>query len=194
MWGGGYIIEEFSNLFEEELKEVVEIDNVAYHVPDKTNILLNKVEGKTNKIVQLLDYEHYEPTITNQGVIFSNYRNGWININGTSTAPDYSEYVVSKQGYRYPLTIKKDHTYLIDVFGDNSSSDLYVVLGSINDVGIYYREIFENKIITANGDANETYFIYRVNKGKTVINEFVCPRIYDLTELYGKGNEPTTYE
>lgn len=51
----GYVIEEFSNLSEELLKQNVEINNVTYHIPDKTNILLNKVDGKTNKIVQLLD-------------------------------------------------------------------------------------------------------------------------------------------
>lgn len=36
----GYVIEEFSNLSSELLKENVEIDNVTYHIPDKTNIFI----------------------------------------------------------------------------------------------------------------------------------------------------------
>lgn len=46
------------------MEENVEKDTVNYHIPDKTNILLNKVDGKTNKIVQLADKSNYDGTST----------------------------------------------------------------------------------------------------------------------------------
>lgn len=45
----GYILNQYNNLSEELLEENVEKDTVNYHIPDKTNILLNKVEGNTKK-------------------------------------------------------------------------------------------------------------------------------------------------
>ena len=45
----GYILNKYNNLSEELLEENVEKDTVNYHIPDKTNILLNKVEGNTKK-------------------------------------------------------------------------------------------------------------------------------------------------
>lgn len=51
----GYILNQYNNLSEELLEENIEKDNINYHIPNKTNILLNKVEGKTNKIVQEID-------------------------------------------------------------------------------------------------------------------------------------------
>ena len=45
----GYILNKYDNLSEELLEENIEKDTVNYHVPDKTNILLNKVEGNTKK-------------------------------------------------------------------------------------------------------------------------------------------------
>lgn len=45
----GYILNKYNNLSEELLEENVEKDTVNYHIPNKTNILLNKVEGNTKK-------------------------------------------------------------------------------------------------------------------------------------------------
>lgn len=45
----GYILNKYNNLSEELLEENIEKDTVNYHIPDKTNILLNKVEGNTKK-------------------------------------------------------------------------------------------------------------------------------------------------
>lgn len=46
----GYILNKYNNLSEELLEENIEKDTVNYHIPDKTNILLNKIEGNTKRL------------------------------------------------------------------------------------------------------------------------------------------------
>lgn len=91
----GYILNQYNNLSEELLEENVEKDTVNYHIPNKTNISLNKVEGKTNKIVQLADKSKYDGTSTNRGITFTNNGNGTITINGTNDGTDYSNHPIT---------------------------------------------------------------------------------------------------
>lgn len=197
----GYIIEEFSNLSEELLKENVEIDNVSYHIPDKTNILLNKVEGKTNKIVQLADKSKYVGTSTNRGVTFTNNGNGTFIINGTNDGTDYSNYPITDANYLTNDWLK-GHKYLF-YFSDKTDLNYYAVVGG-NTSKMEYMELGDSSngrsplwaILspTDNSISGNSWYILRVKQNATCTNELASPQVFDLTAMYGFGNEPTTIE
>lgn len=197
----GYIIEEFSNLSSELLKENVEIDNVTYHIPDKTNILLNKVEGKTNKIVQLADKSKYDSTSTNRGITFTNNGNGTITINGTNDGTDYSDHPITNSNYLTNDWLK-GRKYLF-YFSDRTDLNYYAVIGGSTSK-IEYTELGNTstgrsplwKILspTDNSIGGNSWYILRVKQNATCTNELASPQVFDLTAMYGFGNEPTTIE
>lgn len=198
----GYILNKYDNLSEELLEENVEKDTVNYHIPNKTNISLNKVEGKTNKIVQLVDKSNYEPTGTRDGVIFTNNGNGTYTINGTSTASDYSDYSFLKSTY-FTNDWLKGHKYLF-YFSDKTDLNYYAVVGGSTSK-LEYSELGYTlsgtrtpmwKIIepTETSIGGNSYFILRVRHGATCTKELASPQLFDLTAMYGFGNEPTTVE
>ena len=197
----GYIIEEFSNLSEELLKENVEIDNVNYHIPDKTNILLNKVEGKTNKIVQLTDKSKYDGTSTNRGITFTNNGNGTITINGTNDGTDYSDHPITNSNYLTNDWLK-GRKYLF-YFSDRTDLNYYAVIGGSTSK-MEYTELGNTstgrsplwKILspTDNSIGGNSWYILRVKQNAICTNELASPQVFDLTAMYGFGNEPTTAE
>lgn len=197
----GYIIEEFSNLSSELLKENVEINNVTYHIPDKTNILLNKVEGKTNKIVQLADKSKYDGTSTTRGITFTNNGNGTITINGTNDGTDYSDHPITNSNYLTNDWLK-GRKYLF-YFSDRTDLNYYAVIGGSTSK-IEYTELGNTstgrsplwKILspTDNSIGGNSWYILRVKQNATCTNELASPQVFDLTAMYGFGNEPTTIE
>lgn len=198
----GYIIEEFSNLSSELLKENVEIDNVTYHIPDKTNILLNKIEGKTNKIVQLLD----KSTVNCSSV------NDWTGGTGSDTNLRVANGVVSIDGtlgsYSGVRTqdnkpIIKGHKYYISTWAMCSKNASNVLLPYIYGFSSSTSTLIANewknaeKIDTANvSDTTSTGVRYGSGESseETVVWSVKKPQFFDLTATYGFGNEPTTVE
>lgn len=197
----GYVIEEFSNLSSELLKENVEINNVTYHIPDKTNILLNKVDGKTNKIVQLADKSKYDGTSTNRGITFTNNGNGTITINGTNDGTDYSDHPITNSNYLTNDWLK-GRKYLF-YFSDRTDLNYYAVIGGSTSK-MEYTELGNTstgrshlwKILspTDNSIGGNSWYILRVKQNATCTNELASPQVFDLTAMYGFGNEPTTIE
>lgn len=178
----GYVIEEFSNLSEELLKENVEINNVTYHIPDKTNILLNKVEGKTNKIVQLVDKTVFATSGTKAGLTFiCNRTTGVVTVNGTATASSFW----NPSGN---LPLVNNHKYLI--CGN---------YGGIGELGLLNQDISDRgsgaigTAVTSTEAPRNTWGI-AWDSGTTFNNVTFYPQIFDLTAMYGFGNEPTTVE
>lgn len=197
----GYVIEEFSNLSSELLKENVEINNVTYHIPDKTNILLNKVDGKTNKIVQLADKSKYDGTSTNKGITFTNNGNGTITINGTNDGTDYSDHPITNSNYLTNDWLK-GRKYLF-YFSDRTDLNYYAVIGGSTSK-MEYTELGNTstgrsplwKILspTDNSIGGNSWYILRVKQNAICTNELASPQVFDLTAMYGFGNEPTTVE
>ena len=185
----GYVIEEFSNLSEELLKENIEIDNVTYHIPDKTNILLNKIEGKTNKIVQLLDKTKYSATQTINGVTFTNNGDGTITYNGvTSAGANYT--------LQSGLKVVSGHKYLSYV-GENTNDKISVLLYANEDPYDTFDNRFPNAdggISTALKNSNELYYQPKPLSNVSFSNFVLKPQFFDLTAMYGFGKEPTTVE
>ena len=197
----GYILDKLNNLSEELLTDTVEKDTVNYHIPDKTNILLNKVEGKTNKIVQLSDKSKYSSTSTTLGVKFTNNGDGTFTINGTNNGTDYSNYPITNES---SLTNDwlKGHKYLF-YFSDKTDLNYYAVIGGSTSK-MEYTEIGNTSTgrnplwtilsPTDNSIGGNSWYILRVKQNATCTNELASPQVFDLTSMYGFGNEPTTVE
>lgn len=199
---GGYILDKYNNLTEELLEENIEKDTVNYHIPDKTNILLNKIEGKTNKIVQLLD----KSTVNCSSV------NDWIGGTGSDTNLRVANGVVSIDGtlgsYSGVRTqdnkpIIKGHKYYISTWAMCSKNASSVLLpytyGFSNSTSTLTANEWKNaeKIDTANV-SDTTSIGVRYGSGEsseeTVVWSVKKPQFFDLTAMYGFGNEPTTVE
>lgn len=197
----GYILDKYNNLTEELLTDTIEKDNISYHIPDKTNILLNKIEGKTNKIVQLADKSKYDGTSTNRGITFTNNGNGTITINGTNDGIDYSDHPITNSNYLTNDWLK-GHKYLF-YFSDKTDLNYYSVIGGSTSK-MEYTEIGNTasgrsplwKILspTDNSVGGNSWYILRVKQNATCTNELASPQAFDLTAMYGFGKEPTTVE
>lgn len=198
----GYILDKYNNLSEELLEENIEKDNINYHIPDKTNILLNKIEGKTNKIVQLLD----ESTVNCNSV------NDWMGGTGSDTNLRVANGVVSIDGtlgsYSGVRTqdnnpIIKGHKYYISTWAMCSKNASNVLLpytyGFSNSTSTLTANEWKNaeKIDTANV-SDTTSIGVRYGRGEsseeTVVWSAKKPQFFDLTAMYGFGKEPTTVE
>lgn len=143
---------------------------------------------KVSNVCQLLDKSKFPATQTVHGVTFTNNGDGTWTVGGTSTARYYS-YV--------PLEIDIDllrpnhKIVILDIDNPTNIDELFVA----NYTGGYIAAD-RNAIYTVpehEGYRNFRYEI-RVYAGKTATNQVCKPQFFDLTEMYGAGNEPTTVE
>lgn len=97
----------------------------------------------------------------------------------------------------------KGHKYLF-YFSDKTDLNYYAVVGGSTSK-LEYSELGYTlsgtrtpmwKIIepTETSIGGNSYFILRVRHGATCTNELASPQVFDLTSMYGFGNEPTTVE
>lgn len=178
----GYILNKYNNLSEELLEENIEKDTVNYHIPNKTNILLNKVEGNTKKVVQLLDKTVFATSDTKAGLTFTcNRTTGAVTVNGTATASSYWNPSGS-------LPLVNNHKYLI-CGNYGGIGELSLLNQSISDKG-------SGAIGTAvtSEEAPRGSWGIAWDNGTTFNNVTFYPQVFDLTAMYGFGKEPTTVE
>lgn len=139
---------------------------------------------KVSNVCQLLDKRKYK-TETDRGVTFTNNGNGSITINGTPTGSYYSLYTITVElnriipGHKYAILGIVDHLSCM-IIGNYTGG--YIFKGSDNIYTLPEHEY--------------TRFVYeiRANLGYTYSNVLVKPQLFDLTEMYGAGNEPVTVE
>lgn len=150
-------------------------------------LTLNRGKYIANKEpVQLLDKTKYRATTTDHGVTFTNNGDGTITVNGTNTAEIYYQLEMI-------TSIPVEHKVIIDdrnstlyFFGDMRTKD-HVLIGVIPPRTIY--------TLPSNlAYLNMLYFVRYDTGSITYNNELSRPQLFDLTEMYGAGNEPTTVE
>mgnify|MGYP002768556103 CR=1 FL=1 len=116
---------------------------------------------------------------TKNGVTFTNNGNGTITVNGTAT--ELTEFRLQNANFL------KDHVYLLKGCPSGGMAGTYMFdtgAGIGNDIG--------NGTISKPTLFGERYVSIYV-WGGTVCNNFVFkPQLFDLTEMYGAGHEPTT--
>ena len=126
------------------------------------------------------------PTVVTQaGVKFTFSNDGIITLNGTATTTGYA---VSLQSVKN----QKGHKYLMVA---NPLSGVYGKDQLQFSSQSYGQDSTGHGTIITNESSNEKwYYTLYVYEGVTYDNVKLQPQIYDLTAMFGSGNEPTTVE
>lgn len=163
----------------------VDFPNELYEYNLYNYLTLNRGKYIANKEpVQLLDKSIYPATTTNKGITITNNGDGSLTLSGTATSDGeiYSlQYINLINGHKY---------FIYDNQGGSFANIVFTLdaLGSADNR--------EGNIYTCNitsGPLRRNAYFYVV-PGTVISNKVYKPQIFDLTEMYGAGNEPTTVE
>ena len=140
------------------------------------------VKGKTIVWNQLLDKSKFQATTTINSVTFTNNGDGSITVNGTADAAVY---------YRLDnaISVSVGHKLMI-VGGISGGSWTSYLLYDDSDSAHGFDDSGVGKIYTITEPLAKLY-IY-INKDYTANNLVFKPQLFDLTKMFGAGNEPTT--
>lgn len=157
----------------------------AKTVPTGAKLMsVKSVGGRSIVFNQMVDLSKSKET-TADGVTFTFPGDGIVALNGTS----------NKGGNSIAVAIiknVKDHKYLIIA---NPLSGVYGAGQLLFTSQVYGADTTGHGAIIVNGSSNATwYYTLYVYEGVTYDNVKLQPQIYDLTAMFGAGNEPSTVE
>lgn len=112
-------------------------------------------------------------TQTVNGITFTNNNDGSVTINGIAS---------SDAAYRLILTTDKIINGYVYLYGSEQNT---------NDYGVAWGTNLPQNLTFATASINNNYTLM-VKNGVTVNNVTIFPQIYNLTAMYGVGNEPKT--
>lgn len=146
---------------------------------------INKVGGKTIVWNQMFNHEDIK-SVTVEGITFTNNGDGTYTANGTSSGIAYISNMIN---------IIKDHTYYIRSLTTIGSDSTYTAYITGSD-GLLKTSIDygSGAIVKALNNGNGYFVPLNVTKGVTVNDLKIVPQVYDLTKMFGSGNEPSTPE
>ena len=141
---------------------------------------------KVSNVCQLLDKSKYRATTTLKGVTFTNSGDGTITVNGTNNGEIYYNLEVI-------TSIPVGHKVIID--DRNSTLYFFAEMRDSNNTRI--GTIAARTVFTLPSNLTKLNMLYFVSYsssgvGHTYNNELSRPQLFDLTAMYGAGNEPTT--
>lgn len=171
----------------------------AIKAGDKSITSFKKVI-KVGEITQLVSKDNIPATKIQQGVTFTNNGDGSVTANGASTNQYYSEIDIRIGGvYQWQ---EDDHKYLL-LSGINSNDNwkieciLYV--GRLDGQPGQAYNAYDAADLSSRFDftiPKGQYLIKsvkcRIRSGYTAENVTFTPQLFDLTEMFGAGHEPTT--
>lgn len=136
---------------------------------------------KVSNVCQLFNKAIYPATQTNKGVTFTNNGDGTITVNGTATD---SGNALSLQ----VVTLHKDHLYFLYTDQSGSFADIVFTVDNLGSVSNVEGNFWKNPV------EGERQAYFWVTSGITIDSRVYKPQLFDLTEMYGVGHEPTTVE
>jgi hypothetical protein len=152
-----------------------------------------RVLGNTVFWNQLINKAHYRPTTIFNGITYTNNGDGSWSVSGTATAR--SNLVTSAT---HSIPVVKGNKYLLRGCPLGGSSNTYCV------VAVHYNDVTYQGISTEVGNGlvftpvNDSVNYIRIEivganlAGQTVTNLKFVPQLFDLTQMFGAGNEPAT--
>ena len=151
-----------------------------------------RFRGKTRAWNQLVPVPT-SATETANNVTFTNNTDGTITITTNGTATANTAYICYIGSWRDGLSFVGGHKYLFSGSGLSSVRVEYIAspVGSGSNTVFYIDNFSDSSIATATGNGSWLYLEIRVSNGSTV-NTTIIPQIYDLTAIFGAGNEPST--
>lgn len=169
----GYILdttkEAYADLDSAVLKDSVTVGDNVYPIADKTRALVTRIEGKTTKMVQLLEKSTYLGTQTVSGITATNNGDGSWTINGTATKTGYINFSAALK------SIVGGHKILICGNKENSNFKMGLLNQPIKDTGTGAIGIF-------NQSAEKFWGIEWAN-GAVINNVTITPQLFDLTAM-----------
>lgn len=146
---------------------------------------VKNVGGRSIVFNQVVNLNNFRPNYTVNGVTFTKLDNGKFVANGTATGGDayFSDSFIPIKG----------HVYLEKSCPKGGSAETY--RSYITGSGVVMDTNYGSGVIAPiNVDARVYIVPLMVKSGATVNNLVVYPQIYDLTAMFGSGNEPTSVE
>lgn len=170
-----------------EFKEAMRGQILRYELETPANggyLPMYKGRYKVSDVCQLLDKSTFPATQTVNGVTFTNNGDGTITANGTATGGNATFRV------QHNITVVAGHKYLVSV---DYTNQVCIQLYALPDnIFVPYDIANVPQIITCITTYNQIYYEIIFYDGVTVSNAILKPQLFDLTEMYGAGNEPTT--
>lgn len=158
----------------------------AKTVPTGAKLMsVKNVGGRSIVFNQVVNLNNFRPNYTVNGVTFTKLDNGKFVANGTATGGDayFSDSFIPIKG----------HVYLEKSCPKGGSAETY--RSYITGSGVVMDTNYGSGVIAPiNVDAHVYIVPLMVKSGATVNNLVVYPQIYDLTAMFGSGNEPTSVE
>ena len=176
-----------------EFKEAMRGQILRYELETPANggyLPMYKGRYKVSDVCQLIDKSKYPATQTIKGITFTDNGDGSITANGTTTT------VVQIELLRFNPIV--NHIYLCIGCPSGGGYPRYRLEAAVYDNSNNWETEFSD---TGNGEISsrleeDRYIAIRVQiyDGYTANNLVFKPQLFDLTEMYGAGNEPTTVE
>lgn len=151
--------------------------------------MIYKTLKKVSDYCQLLDKSKYPATQTVNGVTFTNNGDGTITANGTATEKAvlvlFFKTLPIIRGKGLIIGDPQPGYAFINYMFYNNKNEWLVDNASYHGNGV---------IFTGKDDAAYAILYIAIEPGSTANNLIFKPQLFDLTEIYGAGNEPTTVE
>lgn len=134
--------------------------------------------------INLIDKSKFPATQTIKGITWTNNGDGTITADGTAE---------SGSGFRLDtFYIEGNKTYLMRGCPKEGAANKYFMFDGYGNTG---SDLGSGVIKTVSGsDSVKCSPILYIVTGHTVSNLVFIPELFDLTSIYGEGNEPTTVE
>lgn len=169
----GYILdttkEAYADLDSAVLKNSVAVGDNVYPIADKTRALVSRIEGKTTKMVQVLDKSTFPATKSVVGLTVTKTDDGGLHVLGTTTGGG------GRNSWDITVEIKKGHRYLSLLKGNKNLSSPIITLKS--DLSQYFS-ISNIATSTIEGECN-----YGFNVTEGDYDETIYPQLFDLTAM-----------
>lgn len=175
-----------------EFRAMFPDDYYPYNAGELKTIVPTSVEASGVERFQLLDKRKYPATTTSSGVTFTNNGDGSITVDGTADSTANGYFNVAKnlsviQGHKYYATMSKpiEHRdFWLGLYANSGDAPFHG--GTILDRN--------GKILTCVTSSDKLYVDINLYKNTSVSNATVKPQLFDLTQMFGAGNEPATPE
>ena len=171
----GYILdttkETYADLDSAVLKNSVAVGDNVYPIADKTRALVSRIEGKTTKMVQVLDKSTFPATSTpTAGVTVTKTDDGGLHVLGTAASSG------GRNSWGITVNVEKGHKYLSLLKGNNKITTPYVTLKS--DTSQYVGFVADIATSTIEGEC-----YYGFNFAAEDYDETIYPQLFDLTAM-----------
>ena len=138
---------------------------------------------KVSDVCQLLDKRTYDPTHTTSGVVYTNNGDGTITVNSLNITADTYDIIAPA------IFAKKGHKYCVPLTANYIGGYFYVQI--TNEKDAYVTEI-SNGIYEPPADNYRLIPSISAYLNSPQGDKTYKPQLFDLTEMYGAGNEPAT--